>query len=106
VITRVKALAVTRAPKGMTVSLKCTGPGCPSALRNGKRIKVRKAGKVNLVGFVRKSRLRPEALIEIRALETDAISLVERFTMRRAKAPKHLQRCLEPSSRKLSRCPA
>jgi Putative metal-binding motif len=105
-VTRVKALAVTRAPKGMTVSLKCTGPGCPSALRNGKRVKVKKARKVNLLSFVRKSRLRPGALLEIRALETDAISLVERFTMRRAKGPKHLQRCLAPGSRKLSRCPA
>ena len=83
---------MTRAAKGMTVSLKCTGPGCARALRNGKGIKVKKAGKVNLVSFVRKSRLRRGALLEIRALETDAISLVERFTMRRAEAPKHLQR--------------
>ena len=105
-ITRVKALAVTRAAKGMTVVLRCTGRGCPGALASGKRIKVKKAGKVNLVSLVRKAKLRPGALLEIRALETDAISLVERFTMRRARAPKHLQRCLEPGSRKLSKCPA
>lgn len=105
-VTRVKTLAVSRAATGMTVSLKCAGPGCPGALASGKRIKVKKAGKVDLLRFVRKSRLRPGALLEIRALETDAISLVERFTMRRGKGPKHLQRCLEPGSRKLSRCPA
>jgi putative metal-binding protein len=105
-LTRVTSLAVAHAPKGMTVALKCTGPGCPGGLRDGRKLRVRKAGKVNLVRFVRGARLRPGALLEVRALEKDAISLVERFTMRRAKAPKHLQRCLEPGAKKTSKCPA
>jgi hypothetical protein len=100
--TRVTRLVVKHAKKGMTVSLGCRGRGCPLKAR---RLTVRRGGKVKLTRLVRRAKLRPGAVVEVRVLEPGAIGRVDRFVMRRRAVPRQVSRCLLPGASRLSACP-
>ena len=96
--TKVTKLRVTKVKPGMKIRLRCTpkkGKGCPKKLRgNGRTFKIKKAGSKTLTSFVKKAKLKPGAMLEVRILEPGAIGRLDRFEMRKAKLPKRVQRCI------------
>ena len=106
--TQVTKLRVTRAKPGMTVRVRCSPAkrkGCPKPLRgNGRTFKIQKAGAKDLTKHVRKARLKPGAVLEVRILEPGAIGRLDRFTMRKAKEPARTRRCIPFGSRTPARC--
>jgi hypothetical protein len=100
--TRVTALRARNVPAGATIETRCSGGGCPFAL---KRLAVAKAGDVDLrKRYFAKSRFRVGAVIEVRILAPNRIAKVARFTIRRNKTPLSRYLCLAPGAKKATAC--
>ena len=106
--TQVTKLRVTKAKKAMKVRLRCTpskGKGCPKKLRgDGRSFTLEQAGAKDLTKHIKKARLEPGAVLEVRILETGAIGRLDRFTMRKAKLPKRTQRCIPFGTKSPEKC--
>jgi streptogramin lyase len=102
-ITRVKLLKVLRVPAGARIQLRCRGRGC---FKRVKQVKLRRATRsVDLRRkFLRRTRLRPKAVLEVRVLVPGLIGKVVRFTTRRAKLPSLRVLCLPPGTTRPRRC--
>ena len=98
---------MTKVKPGMKIRLRCTpkkGKGCPKKLRgNGRTFKIKKAGSKTLTSFVKKAKLKPGAMLEVRILEPGAIGRLDRFKMRKAKLPKRVQRCVPFGTKKVQK---
>jgi hypothetical protein len=105
--TRVTRLRVTKLRKGMRIQLRCSGKGCPKALRKGKvrKVKVKKAGRKDFTKLFKGAELKPGAVIDVRVLQTGAIGRVDRFVIRDGKVPKRVLRCVPPGAKKPRACP-
>jgi hypothetical protein len=99
--TRNTAFSVTGVPAGAAVELRCRGRGCPSAKR---AIKVTASGRADVHRTLRRSHLRPHAVLELRITRGDMIGKVLRFTVRRGKAPTWRTLCLPPGAARPGRC--
>jgi len=101
--TRVTRLKVLRVPAGVTIQLRCRGRGCFKRVR---QVRVRSAARsVDLRRrFLRRARLRPRAVLEVRVLAPASIGKVVRFTIRRAKLPTRRVLCLPPNATRPRRC--
>lgn len=101
--TRVTRLKVLRARAGMTIQLRCRGRGCFKRVR---QVKIRRAtSSVDLRRrFLRRARLRPRAVLEVRILKPASIGKVVRFKVRRAKLPTRRVLCLPPGAKRPTRC--
>lgn len=107
--TTVKRLLVANAPLGAQVRLSCKGKGCPFAT---KTIRVKKAGKVNLVrkfNFIKKikgkkrkvvSKLRVGTTVEVQVNARDRVGKAVRYKMRKNKQPSSRTFCIPPGSTK------
>ena len=106
--TQVTKLRVTKAKKAVKVRLRCTpskGKGCPKKLRgNGGSFTLEKAGAKDLTEHIKKARLKPGAVLEVRILEAGAIGRLDRFTMRKGKLPKRTQRCIPFGTKSPAKC--
>ena len=92
----VTRLSVT-APKGVRITLTCTGRGCP--LRS-----VAQASAVfHIQQFERE--LRAGTKLRITVTKPGHISKVTTITIRKGKAPARVDRCQIPGESKLIRCP-
>jgi len=104
--TKVTRLQVNNTRPGMRIELRCSGRGCPTALRGKTRkVTVRTAGSVKFTKLLKRARLRPKAAIEVRVFETGAIARVDRFVMKDRKNPVQVSRCLAPGADKPGACP-
>ena len=101
--TRVTRLKVLRVPAGVTIQLRCRGRGCFKRVR---QVKLRRATRsVDLRRrFLRRARLRPRAVLEVRVLAPASIGKVVRFKVRRTKLPTRRVLCLPPGARRPTRC--
>jgi hypothetical protein len=103
--TRVTRLKVLRAPVGARIELRCKGKrkGC---FRGVKRVTLVRATKsVDLRRrFLRKARLRPKAVLELRIVVPDSIGKVVRFRIRRTRLPRSRVLCLPPSATRPQQC--
>jgi streptogramin lyase len=103
--TRVTRLKLPRAPAGARIELRCKGrrKGCFEGV---KRISVGAVAKPVDVRrrFLRRARLRPRAVLELRILVPDSIGKVMRFKIRRTKLPRSRVLCLPPGIRRPQRC--
>ena len=101
--TRVTRLKVLRVPAGVTIQLRCKGRGC---FKRGKQVRLRRAVRsVDLRRrFLRRARLRPKGVLEVRVLAPASIGKVVRFTIRRTKLPRSRVLCLPPSATRPKRC--
>ena len=102
-ITRVRVLKVLRVPAGATIQLRCRGRGC---FRRAKRVGVTTStASVNLRRrFLRRTRLRPGAVLEVRILAPSSIGRVVRFTTRRTRLPRRRVLCLPLGVQRPERC--
>ena len=101
--TRVTRLKVLRVSAGMTIQLRCKGRGC---FKRVKQVRLRRAARsVDLRRrFLRRARLRPKAVLEVRVLAPASIGKVVRFTIRRTKLPRSRVLCLPPGAPRPQRC--
>jgi streptogramin lyase len=101
--TRVTRLKVLRVPADARIQLRCKGRGC---FRGVKRVTLgRAASSVDLRRrFLRRARLRPRAVLEVRVLAPASIGKVVRFTIRRTKLPRRRVLCLPPNATRATRC--
>jgi hypothetical protein len=82
--TRVRALTVRRVPARGTVRLACRGRGCPVRQR---RLRVRR-GRATATALLRRARLRPGAVIELRITAPETRRKTVRYTIRASRAPR------------------
>ena len=103
--TRVTRLRVLRAPAGARIELRCKvrRRGCFTGV---KRVTLLAAAQsVNLRRrFLRKAKLRPRAVLELRVLVPASIGKVVRFRIRRTKLPRSRVLCLPPGATRPQRC--
>jgi hypothetical protein len=102
--TRVAVLRVRRVPPGGTVQVRCVGgrkKGCKFKQR-GVRVRNKVAKPIKVV---RKLRLKPGAVLEVRISVPGMATKVSRFTIRkRPKQPRLKTACLKPGAKRLSAC--
>jgi Putative metal-binding motif/RTX calcium-binding nonapeptide repeat (4 copies) len=94
---------VRRAPRGATIRLLCSGPGCAWHARTVKLKRAR--SKINLMQQVRGLVLHPGAQFEIRITKRRTIGGVSRFVVLSGKPPARRDRCLFPGRKRPRRCP-
>lgn len=100
--TELTKLQVKPVEIGDRVQLKCKGPGCKLSKKS---VKVKKDKKsLSLVGFLKGSKLRPGATLEVRVTRPDTIGLYTRIAIRAPKKPQLTTRCLQPGSKKPVAC--
>jgi len=90
-----------KAPKGVRVTLACSGRGCP--LREVSQTTSRGKSALHIPQFERELRAGTELTITV--AKSGYISKVTRVTIRRGKAPARSDQCQLPDAKKLTRCP-
>jgi hypothetical protein len=110
--TRVRVLSVN-APIGATVSVTCTGRGCPfrhttTTVQGQARSSATVQPGVGLVSVKRFSRhvLRVGTAIRVFVTKSDAVGKYTRFKIRRGRSPARVDRCLPPSNLIPFPCPS
>jgi hypothetical protein len=98
--TRFTKLSVAPVPTGGHVAVLCRGKGCPFK-RKSVAPRNRRA---NLLRLVRRAKLRPRTVLEIRVTAPATIGTDLRFTMRRNKGPRLRALCLRPGASAPSAC--
>ena len=98
------ALFVRSARAGSTIRVSCRGRGCLFASRT--REVRRDSARVDLAAVVRRSRLRPGALLEIRVTRPGMTGIVRRLAVRAGMRPARTDLCLAPGSARPARCAA
>ena len=94
-------LLTVKAPKGVRVTLACSGPGCP--LREVSQTTSRRKSALHIPQFERA--LRAGIQLTITVAKPGYISKVTRVTIRKGKAPARSDQCQLPGTKRLSRCP-
>jgi PKD repeat protein len=95
---RVKVLEV-RGPRGVRVTVRCTGRGCPFRSRR----RIAETGRVRLTSFERV--LVAGARIEVFVRAPGVIGRYVGFRIRAGKGPVRTERCLQPGVSEPTRCP-
>jgi hypothetical protein len=105
--TRLRLLIVN-APNGSTVTVRCSGRGCPfkkstRAASSGKRVS---AARQIRFRKLEKRLLRAGVLIKIYVTRAGAIGKYTSIKIRRGKPPRRTDRCLLPGDTKPVQCPS
>ena len=90
-----------KAPKGVRVTLACSGRGCP--LREVSQTTSRGKSALHIPQFERE--LRAGIQLTITVAKPGYISKVTRVTIRKGKAPARSDQCQLPGTKRLTRCP-
>ena len=90
-----------KAPKGVRVTLACSGRGCP--LREVSQTTSRRKSALHIPQFERE--LRAGVRLTITVAKRGSISKVTRVTIRRGKAPARSDQCQLPGAKTFTRCP-
>jgi hypothetical protein len=95
--TTLTRLRLTGVPARARVQVRCTGRGCPFAVR---RAKAPRRGVVDaLAALTRRQRtLRAGQRLEVRVTETGKVGKVVRYAVRRGRPPAPATLCLPPGS--------
>jgi hypothetical protein len=93
-----------RAPRGVTISVRCFGRGCERRALTRAAAVVRRAKVTRLKSF--EGRVRAGTRFVIRVTKPGAIGKHTVIRIRRGKQPARRDRCLYPGSRKPVACPA
>ena len=95
--TKFSTLQVKNVPLGSTVTVTCTGKGCPSGLKGKGFVKRNAFGTVTLAKFIKKA-LRAGNKITVVVAKPGAISAVKIVTLRASKKPLIATRCQPPGA--------
>jgi hypothetical protein len=104
--TRVTTLRVLDVPAGAVLELRCTGGASGGCFRGVlRRTSSQAASTVNMISLVRRYRLKPRAVLELRVTLTDTIGKAIRFTMREKRTvPTSRTLCVRPGGSPQARC--
>ena len=81
------------------------GQGLPEeTARRRPHVQAQDSPAKNLTSLIKKARLKPGAMLEVRILETGAIGRLDKFKMRNGKLPKRTQRCIPHGQKKAQKC--
>lgn len=100
--TAVRTLAVRRARGASRIRISCKGRGCPFSVR--RRTVARTVRSYSLTALVRRARLRPRAVLEVRVTKPGTVGIVARFEVRAGASPRTTILCLAPGARRPARC--
>jgi hypothetical protein len=100
--TMIDTLTVQSVPRGATVTLRCTGTGCPFARR---RLTVTRATRSLVLGrLLANRRLGVGAVVEVHVTRAATIGKVRRFVIRRRARPTAATLCLRPGATRPAAC--
>jgi hypothetical protein len=99
--TRVVKLVVNAVPRGARVEIRCRGGGCSFSR---KRVRPRRRRRADATQLFKGRDLRPGAVIQVRVTAHNAIGKVVRFRVRRSAVPRGVTLCLNPPSKKPTKC--
>jgi hypothetical protein len=104
--TRITRLNLVDVPAGATVEVRCIGGKKRKCFKAKKLSRPRGAGTLDLRKALklRKVRMRPKSILEVRILAPDSIGKVVRFPIARRKLPVSQLRCLPPGAASPRRC--
>jgi hypothetical protein len=94
-------LFTVRAPRGVRITVTCSGRGCP--LREVSQATTRARRVLHVPQFERT--LRAGTRLTVTVAKPGYISKVTRVTIRRGKAPVRSDQCRRPGEKRLTRCP-
>jgi hypothetical protein len=94
-------LFTVRAPRGVRITVSCSGRGCP--LREVALATTRGARALHIPQYERT--LRAGTRLTVTVTKPGYIAKVTRITIRRAKAPARSDQCRSPGQSRLTRCP-
>jgi hypothetical protein len=95
---RFTKLELVDVPDRATAELRCKGKGCFKGVKRKQR--PNGAEKLKLTKLVKRSKLRPKAVLEVRILRPDTIGKVVRYKIRKGKkSPRSRILCLRPGAK-------
>ena len=97
--TRFTALAVKGVPKGSTVTVACTGKGCPARSFKKKQAK----GSVSLKPYIKRA-IRKGVVLKVSVTKPGFVAMIKTVTIQASKAPKIVTTCQAPGAKKATRC--
>ncbi len=101
--TKFSRLQVKGVPSGATLTVTCTGKGCPKGLTGKGFTKKNAHGTVSLAAFIKKA-IPKTAVITVTVSKPGSISAVKILKLRKAKSPQVTTRCLAPGAKKPTTC--
>ena len=100
-----RALRVSPAPAGLTVALRCRGPGCSRALRKGTTRTLPSArSRLDLTALVESLRLRAGATLTVSARRAGTIGTFTRIAVKRGGRATKEHGCLAPGTQRQVEC--
>ena len=98
--TTVDSLTVAGVTKAETVTLRCTGGGCPF----GKKVTQHHRGQLTLTKSLAGAHLAPGAKVQIAVTAPNSVGFVRIFTIVTGALPHSANRCMPPGSSTPTRC--
>jgi virginiamycin B lyase len=95
-------MVISDVPAGAWLRLSCRGRGCTFSTWSSGTVR-RATKRLDLFKHLKKSRLRPRAVLELRLMRSDQIGTVVRWTV--GPPPRPVVTCLYPGQRKVQKCP-
>ncbi|GAA4690101.1 virginiamycin B lyase family protein [Nocardioides conyzicola] len=100
--TVIKQLRLAKLRGGETVAITCSGKGCPFKAKTFRHLK--KGQRSFGAALWKGSKLRPGVHVSVRVTAPKAIGRSTVLTVRKGKAPRIVQACLQPGATKPTRC--
>jgi hypothetical protein len=101
--TTFSRLQVKSVPRGATVTVKCTGKGCPKGLTKSGFVKKNASGTVSLAAFIKKA-IPTTSTITVTVSKPGFTSAVKTLKIRKSKSPEVTTRCLPAGAKKPVSC--
>ena len=97
-------LVVQPAVAGSTISVRCSGLGCP--FKTTKRTVRQSARRLDLTSLLRRAKLRRGTQIAVRVTKANTIGAAATIGVRDRKRPRRVVRCLFPGDPVPAPCPS
>ena len=102
--TRLDALRVDGLKRGDRIALRCTGSGCAKRATRTVTFRRTSGARLSLTSAVTRLRLAPGAKLSVGVSRAGSTARIVTFTMVRRKAPKRLERCVDPGTTRQRSC--
>ncbi|HVF78282.1 MAG TPA: hypothetical protein VNA28_08280 [Solirubrobacteraceae bacterium] len=97
-----RRLVVKPVHAASSIRVSCTGTGCPFKVRNRKIVTMKPS--YSLMSLMRRAKLRPRTVVEVRMTKPNMIGRVVRFKIRASASPTVTRLCQLPGARRPSAC--
>jgi hypothetical protein len=101
--TRITELAVTGVPAATTITVTCSGAGCPARHKVVTKV-TKKTAHVDVSAPLRHVRLRPGATVSVAIAQAKHVTQTYRYTVLRRAKPTRLTLCTSPGAKTAAPC--